>query len=168
MRRAALITLALALVATSATAVAGTTPTAPNESLTVKDGRGIVQIKGKGVLVGRVDRGWLQIIDLSPRDEWSPWVNGVPRGKVVGIRGENVTFRLSKGRYRVIARGEGISISARGEGTVILDGDPDAVGGTGEYEIGDQGLQPLPVEPGRVSFGGSEAVSSDGSAKIRP
>lgn len=168
MRRAALITLALALVATSATAVAGTTPTTPNESLTVKDGRGIVQIKGKGVVIGGIDRGWLQISDLSPGDEWSPWVNGVPRGKVVGIRGENIRFRLSKGRYKIVARGEGISISARGNGFVVLDGEPDAVGAAGQYAIGDQALQPVPADPLRLPFGASEAVSSDGSTKIRP
>jgi len=165
MRHAALITLALALAATSATAVAGTTL---NESLTVVDGRGIVQIKGKGVLVGRLERGWLQIFDLSPRDEWSPWVNGVPRGKVVGIRGESISFRLSKGRYRIVARGEGISISARGEGVVVLDGEPDTVGDAGQYAIGDQALQPLSDAPLSLPFGASRPVSSDGSAKIRP
>ncbi len=110
------------------------------------DGRGTVQVKGKGVLVGRIDRGWLQIVDLTPRDEWSPWVNGVPRGKVVGIRGKNVTFRLSKGRYKIVARGEGISISARGEGTVVLDGEPDSVGDTGRYAVGDAVPQPLPAD----------------------
>lgn len=165
MRHAALITLVLALAAGSATAVAGTTA---NESLTVVSGRGIVQVKGKGVLVGRVDRGWLQITDLTPRDEWSPWVNGVPRGKVVGIRGENITFRLSKGRYKIVARGEGISISARGEGTVSLDGEPDTVGDTGQYAIGDAVPQPLPGDAVTLSFGSGKAVPSDGSAKMRP
>ena len=165
MRYAALITLALALAVGSTAAVAGTTV---SESLTVVDGRGIVQVKGKGVLVGRIDRGWLQIVDLTPRDEWSPWVNGVPRGKVVGIRGENVTFRLSKGRYKIVARGEGISISARGEGTVALDGEPDSVGDTGRYAVGDAVPQPLPADAVTLSFGAAKAVSSDGSAKIRP
>lgn len=163
MRVAALTVLALALAASTAVAAGK-----PSESLTVKDGRGIIQIKGKGVLVGRIDRGWLQISDLSPGDEWSPWVNGVPRGKVVGIRGENVTFRLSKGRYKIVARGEGISISARGDGIVILDGEPDAVGATGEYAVGDGALQVLPADPLRVSFGASGPVPSDGPAKIRP
>lgn len=163
MRLAALVVLALAVAASSAAAAAR-----PQESITIKDGRGIVQVKGNGVVVGRVDRGWLQIVDLSPNDEWSPWVNGVPRGKVVGIRGASITFRLSNGRYKIVARGEGISISARGSGLVILDGDPDTVGATGEYSVGDDELQPLPADPLRLPFGLPEAVSSDGSAKIRP
>jgi hypothetical protein len=163
MRLAALVVLALAVAASTAVAAAR-----PKESITIKDGRGIVQVKGNGVVVGRVDRGWLQIVDLSPNDEWSPWVNGVPRGKVVGIRGTSITFRLSNGRYKIVARGEGISISARGSGLVTLDGDPDAVGATGEYSVGDEELQPLPADPLRLPFGLADVVSSDGSAKIRP
>lgn len=170
MRHAALITLVLVLAALPVTACAGTVAnTGKNsESLTVIAGRGLVQLKGKGVVVGRIDKGWLQIFDLSPRDEWSPWVNGVPRGKVVGIRGENISFRLSKGRYKIVARGEGISISARGEGSVLLDGEPDTVGDTGRYAIGDDAQQPLPDDAVTLTFGAAKPVSSDGSSKIRP
>lgn len=165
MRSAALITLVLTLAACSSAASAG--PRA-SESLTVVSGRGVVEVKGKGALLGRIDRGWLQIVDLTPRDEWSPWVKGVPRGKVVGTRGENITFRILKGRYKVIARGEGISISARGEGSVLLDGEPDKVGDTGQYAIGDAARQPLPDDPVRLGFGAQRTMSSGRSVKIRP
>ncbi len=167
MRYTALITLVLALAATSATAVAAP-GSSTGGSLLVEGGRGTVQVVGRGALVGRVERGSVKITDLSASDQWSPRVNGVPRGKVVWIRGSNISFYVPGGRYKLVARGEGISISARGDGIVNLDGEPDAVGATGQYAVGDQAPQPVPVGSLRIQFGGPEPAPSDGSAKIRP
>jgi hypothetical protein len=73
------------------------------------------------------------------------------------------------GRYRLVARGTGISISARGTGTIVLDGDPDAVGNTGRYAIGDLAPVALPVETTREAFGKTEASApSSQSVKIQP
>ena len=91
-------------------------PRATGGSLAIEDGRGTIQITGKGVLVGRIDKGSLEIVDLSPTDQWSPRVNGIPRGKMVTLRGKNVSFYVPGGRYKIDARGNGISISARGTG----------------------------------------------------
>ena len=77
MRLAAFILLALGLSA----GVASGAALAPGGSFEVKGGRGTVQISGKGVLVGRLGKGSLEIVDLSPNDQWSPRVNGIPRGK---------------------------------------------------------------------------------------
>ncbi len=136
MRLAAIITLALVLSA----GVASGAALAPGGSFEVKGGRGTVQISGKGVLVGRLGKGSLEIVDLSPNDQWSPRVNGIPRGKTVTLRGKNVSFYIPGGRYKITARGSDISISARGTGAVMLNGDPDAVGDTGMYAVGDGDL----------------------------
>ena len=165
MRLAALITLVVGLAASATTAMAAG---GRSGLLEIVNGRGIVQITGKGGLNGRIVSGSLQITDLSPGDEWSPWVSGLPRGKVVSVRGENVTFRVPAGRYQVVARGEGISISARGTGQAILDGEPDAVGATGFYRIGDRPQQALPAGVIRVSFGGKDPKTSGPSGKIKP
>ena len=117
MRLAAIITLALVLSA----GVASGAALAPSGSFEVKGGRGTVQITGKGVLVGRLGKGSLEIVDLNPNDQWSPRVNGIPRGKTVTLRGKNVSFYIPGGRYRIIARGSDISISARGTGAVIAE-----------------------------------------------
>ena len=61
-------------------------------------------------------KGSLEIVDLNPNDQWSPRVNGIPRGKTVTLRGKNVSFYIPGGRYKVTARGSDISISARGTG----------------------------------------------------
>ena len=153
MRLAAIITLAFALSA----AVASGAAVAPSGgSFEVKGGRGIVQITGKGVLVGRLGKGSLEIVDLNANDQWSPRVNGIPRGKTVTLRGKNVSFYIPGGRYRVTAYGSDISISARGTGTVTLNGDPDAVGDTGMYAVGDDALAPLPEVPTKTTFGPNE------------
>jgi len=122
-------------------------------SLEISDGRGVITVKGRGALLGRIDRGSLTVTDLSPNDQWSPRVNGVPRGRFVSIRGKDITFYVPAGRYRIVARGEGINISARGTGTATLDGQPDPAGATGDYAIGDGEQTPIPDDPEKVTFG---------------
>ncbi len=122
-------------------------------SLEITDGRGVITVKGRGALLGRLDRGTLTIVDLTPSDQWSPRVNGVPRGRLTTFHGRDATFYVPAGRYRIVVRGEGINISARGAGLAVLDGDPDPTGATGSYTVGDSESQPVPAEPARVPFG---------------
>jgi len=155
---------ALALLLAVPAAFAGLR--APSGSLSIEDGRGTFEIRGQGALIGRIDKGVLKVIDGSPRDRWSPRVNGVPRGRVVGTRGQEIGFFIPGGRYRVIVKGEGISISARGIGIAILDGDPDAAGLTGEYAVGDDELLPIPEDELRVVFGGEQEPVPPSTASV--
>ena len=165
MRLAAVTLLALALSATTAAGAAK----APGGSLSIEGGRGVVQITGKGVLVGRIEKGSLEIVDLTLDDQWSPRVNGIPRGHRVWLRGKKISFYVPGGRYRIVARGTDISISARGTGTAVLDGDPDSVGATGLYAVGDGAPVPLPVETTTAPFGtGDGTASSSQSVKMQP
>jgi hypothetical protein len=165
MRVAVLTLLALAV---SASVAAGAAK-APGGSLVIEDGRGLVRITGMRALVGRMEKGSLEIVDLSAADQWSPRVNGIPRGRVVTLRGKNVSFYIPGGRYKLTANGVGISISAYGIGSVILVGNPDPVGDTGTYAIGDAPPQPLPVESTTASFGSKPgSAPSSSSGKIQP
>jgi hypothetical protein len=156
MRLAALTLLAFALSATAVSAA-----NAPGGSLALVGGNGFVQISGKGPLLGKIDKGTLEITDLTTDDQWSPRVNGVPRGRRVWLRGKKISFRVPAGRYRIVARGTGISISAQGSGTAVLLGDPDSVGDTGLYAVSGStcfgtdtvGCVPLPTETTKVTFG---------------
>jgi hypothetical protein len=146
--------LALVVLTLLALAVpAGWSASAPTGSLSIEDGRGVVVIKGKGIVLGRVERGEVQIVDLSPLDQWSPRVNGVPRGKTVWLRSKEINVYIPGGRYRITVRGEGFSLSARGQGVATLDGLADAAGSTGTYAVGDSVPAPLPSEEERVEFG---------------
>jgi hypothetical protein len=138
----------------------GVAATRPAGSLSIEDGRGTVTLRGKGVVIGRLERGEVQIVDLSPLDQWSPRVNGVPRGRTVGMRGKDVNFYIPGGRYRITVTGTGFSISARGQGTATLDGSADQVGTTGTYAVGDEMRLPLPEEVATVQFGAPLVVKS--------
>jgi len=148
MRVALLSLVLLALAVPAAFAVAS-----PAGSLSIEDGRGSVVLKGKGIVIGRLDQGEVKIVDLSPLDQWSPRVNGVPRGRTVWLRGKDVNFYVPGGRYRITVRGEGFSISARGQGAVTLSGRPDVTGATGTYAVGDDAAAPIPLLGDPVVFG---------------
>ena len=152
-----LAVIAIVLGGLAATANAAQEPSGTFE---VKEVRGSVQITGERVILGHIEKGSLRIIDLTPVDQWSPWVNGVPRGKVVWLKGKNISFRISAGKYKIIANGEGISISARGTGTTILNGDPDAVGEMGSFRVGDSPFISMPKEATKVAFGKDELTTS--------
>ena len=146
--------LALALLAVLALAVPVARAAAPTaETLSIEDARGTVTIRGNGIVIGRLERGEIQVVDLTPLDQWSPRVNGVPRGKTVWTRGKDVNFYVPGGRYRIVVRGEGFSISARGQGSAVLDGNPDLNGATGTYAVGDLEPVPVPVGAEKVVFG---------------
>jgi len=131
----------------------GRAATSPAGTLSIENGRGTVVLTGKGIVIGRLDKGDVKIVDLSPLDQWSPRVNGVPRGRTVWLRGKDVNLYVPGGRYRITVRGEGFSISARGQGSVTLTGSPDTVGDTGTYAVGDADPTPLPSIPLTMPFG---------------
>lgn len=154
MRRAFLPLLVLVVVLA---VPAGRAATSPAGTFSLEDGRGTVVLTGKGIIIGRLDRGDVKIVDLTPFDSWSPRVNGVPRGKTVWLRGKDVNFYVPGGRYRITVRGEGFSISARGQGAALLLGSPDVTGASGTYFVGDESSLPVPDVPEVVSFGGPDA-----------
>ncbi len=144
----------------------GRAATSPAGTLSIENGRGTVVLTGKGIVIGRLDSGDVKIVDLSPLDQWSPRVNGVPRGRTVWLRGKDVNVYVPGGRYRITVRGEGFSISARGQGKVTLNGRPDPAGSTGTYAVGDAAQSAIPIDPLTVSFGG---VDGDGAgSKVAP
>ncbi len=125
-------------------------------------------LKGKGIVIGRLDQGEIRIVDLSPLDQWSPRVNGVPRGRNVWLRGKDVNFYVPGGRYQIIVRGEGFSISARGQGTVTLAGNPDPAGATGTYAVGDADPAPIPAATQNVAFGAAHAGDTTSTKAVAP
>ena len=146
--------LVLASLAVLAVAVPlGTAATRPDGSLSVEDGRGKITLRGKGIVIGRLERGELQITDLSPLDQWSPRLNGVPRGRTVWTRSKDVNFYVPGGRYKITVTGTGFSISARGQGVAVIDGTADQAGATGTFAVGDGGPAPIPDDPITIQYG---------------
>ena len=140
----------------------------PAGSLSVEDARGTVVLKGKGIVIGRLERGEVEIVDLSPLDQWSPRVNGVPRGRTVWTRGKNINFYVPGGRYLITVRGEGFSVSARGQGTATLTGRPDAAGATGTYRRRRRHARRRSRSPRSASTSGCRRPSARRPARRRP
>jgi hypothetical protein len=147
---------------------AGWAAATPAGTLSIENGRGTVVLTGKGIVIGRLDKGDVKIVDLSPLDQWSPRVNGVPRGKTVWLRGKSVNFYVPGGRYKITVRGEGFSISARGQGSVTLTGNPDPTGATGTVAIGDAAPTAIPSAAETVPFGAPGAAEGPTTKAVAP
>jgi hypothetical protein len=149
-----LVVLLCALTALAAATVAWAEPT--GGTLSVERGRGIVMIDLKGSIVGRISIGTLRVTDHTPLDRYAAVVSGRkltetrlgPR--TVLYRGQGLRFRMVGGGYRMMARGSGITVSAVGRGTVVLQAEQRFVGDdTGVYSLDgtDCSVEPLSCTP---------------------
>ena len=163
MWRLALALLLLAVVLPTATLATR----APAGALSIEGGKGVIVVRGNGGLLGRFGRGSVEIVDLTPADQWRPTVNGVSRSRRTYLKGVNVSFRILGGDYRVAVKGDSVSISARGTGIATLLGVPGLTGETGIYAANlnadcqgspDQ-CQPIPTSATRVAFGVPESTA---------
>jgi hypothetical protein len=163
MRKLLVLCALTALVAVTSTAWA-----VPPEAgtLSVERGKGVVMIDLRGSVVGRLSNGSLRVTDQTPGDRYAAVVVGRkvtetrlgPR--TVLYRGQGLRFRMLGGGYRMVARGSGITVSAVGRGTVVLDAEPKYFGDdTGVYSLDgvDCSVEPLtctplPVEPTRFTL----------------
>jgi hypothetical protein len=96
-------------------------------TLTVKDGRGVFTIQGRGGVIGSFNRGSVTINDPIDGDGTGPIVTGdewsrdkTDTATVWG--GTKVRFRIIGGTFRIVVRGRGINLSFVGKGNVILNG----------------------------------------------
>jgi hypothetical protein len=140
----------------------------PAGALSIEGGRGVIVIRGNGGVLGRIAHGSVEVVDLTPADSWKPVVNGTTRTRRSVSKGANVSFRILGGDYRVTIKGEGISVSARGNGVATLLGVPGLfTPDTGIYsadleadcqDAPDQ-CQAIPTTLTRVPFGTTDASS---------
>ncbi len=140
----------LLVVVVALPAVAAARRTRPAEgTLSIRDGKGTVQIAARGSTIGSVDRGEVIAIDGNPLDDQYPILKG---GRLTRLtdrlearRGKTIRFRLVGGFHRVKIVGAGIHLSAVGRGSVTLDGDERSAD-TGEYSLNGTAFQPVPHE----------------------
>jgi hypothetical protein len=175
----ALILFVCAIASAVALAGLATAATPGSGVLSVEHGRGTITVDIRGSLLGRLTTGTLRVTDLTPRDPFVPTVVGRkltstrlgPR--TVLYRGQGLRFRTLGGRYRIVIRGSGISVSAVGRGAVVLDGDPrmpfEDVGVYSLQEGVDCELEPelcvsIPTEPERYPIGSEEDGSRKGAS----
>src|ERR687896_1103011 len=126
--RRALVLPVFAAVLPAAPANAG--PPA-NGTLSVKDGKGMVQLSSRGTLIGRVQRGRIVVTDPNPFDVRSPLVLGADttrksrNRKTTTYTGRNLRLRSTRGYFHFRFEGNGIQLSAVGRGRGLIEGQPD-------------------------------------------
>jgi hypothetical protein len=160
-----LILLACSMVAVGAGATsAGADPT--TGVLSIDEGRGVVMLDVRGVVLGRLGSGTLRVTDHTPRDRFGEIVRGNVLEERLGprtvlYRGQGLRFRILGGRYRIVIRGAGIAVSANARGVVSLDGERKSLDeSTGFYSLTgvDCSIEPalctpIPEDPQRFTLG---------------
>jgi hypothetical protein len=117
-------------------------------TLSVRDGRGVITIQGRGGVIGSFAQGRVTITDPVDGDGTGPIVTGedfppIERTETTTTwRGTKVRFRIIGGAFRVVVKGRGINLSFVGKGNITLNG-----AGTeddGSYAVNGGEYSPIP------------------------
>ena len=127
---------------------------AQNGTLSVREGRGVVQLDARGSMTGRVN-GRLTVTDPKPFDAKRPVVYGATKtvyrnAKTTVYQGKNVRFRLGGARFVIRMEGKAIFLSAIARGTGTLDGNGDPAANVfydGVWSLNDEPYHSIPDEP---------------------
>lgn len=148
------ILLGLVALALPVAAVAASAQRGGEGTLSVEDGRGRITLQARGGVIGRLERGFVMICDLTPDDPNVPFVSGddLPirfiGDNCVRYGGQGLRFRLVGGGYRILVVGKGIDLSAVGKGIGTIRGDD--------------------IDPGVYSLDGSDCRNDRASCKPLP
>lgn len=145
----------LAFFAVAAVAFAAKPGPAEDGTLSVRDGRAMIQLRMKGGLIGRFGQGKLTVSD-SPTDTNTVVVLGAERIRDLNERttvysGKNIRFRIADDdRIVVKIQGSKINLSAVGRGNGVLDGWGNPSAGVyfdGSYSLNGDEYRSLPDRP---------------------
>jgi hypothetical protein len=151
MRKLLVPFLLVLLVPATAFAKEPTPSPGGNGTLSVREGRGTVQLNVRGSITGRL-RGRITITDPTPFDSKQPVVYGATRttyknDRKVVYQGKNIRFRLIGAQYTIRLQGKAIFISAIGRGKGMLDGAGDVQQGIfydGVWSLNEEPYHSLP------------------------
>jgi hypothetical protein len=123
-------------------------------TLSVRDGRGVVVVSGRGGAIGSFARGSVTISDPVDGDGTGPIVMGddfPPKERDADTttwRGTKVRFRIIGGAFTIRVHARGINLSFVGKGSVRLNGAD--TGDDGIFSVNGGAYTPIPGFP--VSF----------------
>ena len=146
--RTTVLLFVLALLVPVAASAGGA---AQNGTLSIREGRGVVQLDARGSMTGRAN-GKITITDPKPYDSKRAVVYGATRTtfrnvKTTVYQGKNLRFRLIGARFQLRIQGRSIFLSAIARGTGSIDGagDPSAdIYYDGVWSMNDSPYQSLP------------------------
>jgi hypothetical protein len=156
----ALLLVALITGSLAAAALAGAArPPVEDGTLTVREGRAIIQLRMKGTVIGRLGKGRLTVTDSA--NGATIIVRGeegeIPiSGRTTVYTGRNIRFRIAdEKRFTVKLAGKGLNFSAVGRGDGWIDGWGDPDGGVfydGTYTLNGVDFPTLPNERTRFEL----------------
>ena|SRR2546425_12739034 len=116
-------------------------------TLSVRDGRGVVVISGRGGVIGTFAKGSVTISDPVESDGTGPIVTGENWSKerdatTTTWGGTHVRFRIIGGTFRIRVQGRVINLSFVGKGNVTLKGAGTDDDGSYSVNGGDYGQIP--------------------------
>lgn len=125
-------------------------------TLSVKEGRGIFTIQGRGGVIGSFARGSVLINDPVGGDGTGPIVTGDDWSReksetATTWGGTKVRFRIIGGAFKIVVRGRGINLSFVGKGNIILNGAGTEDDGTYSVNGSDYNLIPAFAFPFQLS-----------------
>jgi hypothetical protein len=154
MRRRLLIGLLVAAVSFAAvsSAAANLARGTAESDMELIEGSGRVLVIMRGALIGSVASGRIEIRELPSAFDTDIQVLGDDSPLQVDetttvYEGENLRFRVFRGKWRVDIRGTGIFTSIAGVGTVRLAGDQ------GRYSVEGAPFRPWPTEWTKIPVG---------------
>ena len=153
--RKLLVPIILLAVLSAPPAFGGRSGPSGQGTLSVRDGKGVVQLSARGSMIGRFERGKVTITDPNPYDARRAVVIGAERtvfrgAKTTVYSGKNVRIRIVGWLAHVRIEGRGIHLSAVGNGRGMVEGsgDPDlGVFYDGVWSLNDEAYKSLPDEP---------------------
>jgi hypothetical protein len=154
--RKLLVPCLLLALAIPAAAYTRTPPLPPggNGTLSINQGRGVLQLSARGSMTGRLN-GRLTITDPKPYDSKRPVVYGAKKTiyrseKTTVFQGKALRFKLIGALYQVRIEGKAIFVSAIGRGKGTLDGAGDMTANIffdGVWSLNDEPYKSLPDDP---------------------
>jgi hypothetical protein len=136
-------------------------------TLSIRDGKGMVQLSSRGTMIGRLASGKLVVTDPNPNDARRPIVLGAERRTVsrnqrtTVYTGKDIRVRVTGGLAHVRFEGRGIHLSAVGRGRGLLDGAgdiPTNVFYDGVWSLNDEDYHSLPDDLTGFDLVGPPAV----------
>jgi hypothetical protein len=157
----------MALLA-AAGASAGRPGPVDDGTLTIRDGRGVTQLRLKGAAIGRIGNGRIAVTP-SAFGTTTVVIRGWERRQNSGLTtvyiGKNIRFRVADDRiFTVKLTGKGLNYSAVGRGSGWLDGWGDQAAGIffdGSYSLNGDAWRSLP--DGRTKFDLQTVPSAPGT-----
>jgi hypothetical protein len=170
-RKVVLFCLGLAALVAVTAAPAARAPM-EDGTLTVRDGRGIVSLKVRGSLIGKLNRGKITVTQSAFGTTTAVvrgWKTRSVNGQGTTYSGTNIRFRIAdESRVTVKFNGKGLNFSAVGRGEAWLDGigDPTAdIFFDGTYSLNGDEYRSLPDERTRVELRAPSPPSAPAPAR---